>query len=62
MKKFTCHCLEEQFKSPDKVYVGFDNQLTEIPCIYKPNDKATFRRIKLETNYCPLCGAKLEEV
>lgn len=63
MKKFTCHCIEEQFKSPDQVYVGFDNQyIAEIPCIYRPKGKATLRRIKIEINYCPMCGAKLEEV
>lgn len=63
MKRFTCHCIEEQFKNSDKVYVGFDDQSTaEILCIYRPNEKATLRRIKLQTNYCPMCGAKLEEV
>ncbi|QAT43929.1 hypothetical protein [Aminipila luticellarii] len=63
MKRFTCGCLEKQFKSTDQVYVGFEGlPVTEIPCIYRPKGKATLRRIRLETNYCPMCGAKLEDV
>ncbi|MFV0517832.1 MAG: hypothetical protein ACK5MV_10605 [Aminipila sp.] len=63
MKKFTCKCIEEQFKCADEVYVGFEEQpLGEIPCIYRPKGKVTLRRIKLETNFCPMCGAKLEEI
>ncbi|MBN7774329.1 hypothetical protein [Clostridium aminobutyricum] len=63
MKTFTCHCLDGQFKSVDKVYVSYSDQYpAEIPCIYRPNGKSTLRRIRLETNYCPMCGAKLEEL
>lgn len=63
MKKFTCKCIDSQFKSPDQVYVGYDDQHnTEISCIYRPKGKVSFRRIKLEVNYCPECGAKLEEM
>lgn len=63
MKKFSCQCLETQFKSSDQVYVDYDDQcLAEIPCIYRPKESVTLRRIKLKTNYCPLCGAKLEDI
>jgi hypothetical protein len=63
MKKFTCQCIEEQFKCPDQVYVDYHDQyIAEIPCIYRPKEKVTLRKIKLETNYCPMCGEKLEEV
>ncbi|MBR0597196.1 hypothetical protein [Sinanaerobacter chloroacetimidivorans] len=63
MKQFTCSCLESQFKSPNEVYVGFDaKSISSILCAYRPNKKVTLRNIKLEVNYCPLCGAQLKEI
>ncbi len=63
MKKFTCNCLNSQFKSPDQVYVDYDDKVnTEISCLYAPNEKVNFRKIKLNINYCPECGAKLQEL
>lgn len=62
MKKFTCQCLDSQFKKSEEVYVDYDEQVdAEISCIYRPNDKVNFRKIKLKANYCPQCGAKLQE-
>lgn len=62
MKKFTCDCLKEQFKNSDEVYVDFTEQSqAEILCIYRPKEKVTLRRIRLEPNFCPRCGAKLKE-
>lgn len=63
MKKFTCHCIDNQFKSADKVYVNYhEEHIAQIPCVYRPNGKVTLRKIKLETNFCPMCGAKLIEL
>lgn len=63
MKKFTCNCIENQFKNPDQVYVGFDEKsIAAILCAYRPNNKVTLRSIKLAVNYCPLCGTGLKEL
>lgn len=63
MKKFTCNCIDAQFKIPDQIFVDLDGPyLAEIPCVYRPNGKVTLRKIKLKTNYCPTCGAKMEEI
>lgn len=63
MKKFTCKCIESQFKVPDQVYVDYTDQSdAEISCIYRPKEKVSLRRVKLKINYCPECGAKLEEL
>jgi len=63
MKKFNCDCLVDQFKSPDQVFVGFDEKsIASILCAYRPNQKVTLRNIKLDVNYCPLCGAELRDV
>lgn len=63
MKKFTCSCIDEQFKKPDKVYVDFnDEYLVAVPCVYRPNDKVTLRQAKLEIEFCPKCGRKLENI
>lgn len=63
MKKFNCSCIEEQFTRPDQVFVGFDEKsVSSILCAYRPKQKVTLRSIKLDVNYCPNCGAKLEDV
>ncbi|WP_027400123.1 hypothetical protein [Anaerovorax odorimutans] len=63
MKKFTCNCIKDQFKASDKVFVEYnDEYIAEIPCIYVPNEKVNLRKVRLKTNYCPMCGAKLEEI
>lgn len=63
MKKFTCDCIDGQFKKPDQVYVGFDEKsMASILCAYRPNTKVTLRSIKLEANYCPYCGKKLKDL
>ena len=64
MKRFTCTCIDQQFKMPRQVYVSaFEHQPeASMPCIYKPNEKATIRQVKLDANFCPQCGAKLEEI
>lgn len=63
MKQFTCNCIEDQFKHPDKVYVGIDNKyIATTLCAYKPKEKVALRNIKLELNYCPKCGSKLIEI
>ena len=37
MKKFSCSCIEEQFKRPDQVFVGFDEKsVSSILCAYRP--------------------------
>lgn len=62
MKRFKCNCIEEQFTRPDQVFVGFDEKsVSSILCAYRPKQKVTLRSVKLEVNYCPNCGAKLEE-
>lgn len=63
MKQFTCDCMNGQFKKPEEVYVGLGEQfVAEILCAYRPNEKVTLRRIKLEVNYCPFCGSKLVDI
>lgn len=63
MKQFTCSCIAEQFKRTDQVFVGLEGySQAEIPCVYRPNGQVTLRRVKLEANFCPLCGAKLAEL
>lgn len=63
LKQFTCHCLDSQFKSPDQVFVGFDQKsISSILCAYRPKQKVTLRNIKMEVNYCPYCGAELKEL
>lgn len=63
MKKFSCKCIEEQFSRPDQVFVGFDEKsISSILCAYRPKEKVTLRSVKLEVNYCPKCGAPLEDV
>lgn len=63
MKKFSCGCIGEQFTRPDQVFVGFDEKsVSNILCAYRPKQKVTLRSIKLEVNYCPNCGAKLEDI
>ncbi len=62
MKKFSCSCIDEQFTRPDQVFVGFDEKsVSSILCAYRPKQKVSLRSIKLEVNYCPKCGAKLED-
>ncbi|HVI42307.1 MAG TPA: hypothetical protein VM577_16765 [Anaerovoracaceae bacterium] len=64
MKKFNCNCIVEQFTRPDQVFVGFDEErsISSILCAYRPKQKVTLRNVKLEVNYCPKCGAKLEDI
>jgi len=63
VKKFSCSCIDEQFARPDQVFVGFDEKSgSSILCAYRPKGKVTLRSIKLDVNYCPRCGAKLEDV
>lgn len=63
MKQFSCSCINDQFKNPDQVFIGFSDQsVSSILCAYKPKDKVTLRSVKLEVNYCPYCGAKLIDV
>lgn len=64
MKKFSCGCIDDQFKRPDQVFVGFDEEksVSSILCAYRPNKKVSLRSIKLDVNYCPKCGAKMEDV
>lgn len=62
MKQFTCQCLDNQFKRPDQVFVGFDpKSISSILCAYRPKEKVTLRNIKMEVNFCPYCGARLKE-
>lgn len=63
MKKFNCKCIEDQFKNPNQVYIGFDEKsIASILCAYRPNEKVTLRNIKLEVRYCPMCGEQLKDV
>lgn len=63
MKQFDCDCINNQFKHPEEVYVGFDEKsAAAILCAYRPNKKVTLRSIKLEVNYCPYCGKDLREI
>lgn len=63
MKKFNCKCINDQIKNPDKVYIGFcDKSIASILCAYRPNEKVTLRNIKLEVNFCPYCGQKLNDI
>jgi hypothetical protein len=63
MKKFCCNCIADQFTRPDQVFVGFDEKsISSILCAYRPKQKVTLRSAKLEVNYCPKCGAPLEEI
>lgn len=63
MKKFNCGCIGEQFSHPEQVFVGFDEKsVSSILCAYWPKQKVTLRSIKLDVNYCPNCGAKLEDI
>ena len=63
MKQFNCSCIDEQFKNPDQVFVGFSEQsVSSILCAYRPSKKVTLRSIKLDVNYCPYCGAKLRDI
>lgn len=63
MKKFSCDCIVEQFAKPDQVFVGLDEKsVSSILCAYRPKEKVTLRSVKLEMNYCPKCGTRLEEI
>lgn len=63
MKKFSCNCIQDQFTRPDQVFVGFDEKsISSILCAYRPKEKVTLRSAKLDVNYCPKCGAPLEEI
>ena len=63
MKQFSCGCIGDQFKAPDKVYLGFDQQPGALlPCLYKPSEKVALRQVKLDANFCPQCGARMKEL
>ncbi len=63
MKRFNCNCIEDQFARPDQVFIGFDEKsISSILCAYRPKQKVALRSVKLEVNFCPRCGAKLEDI